>query len=119
MNKRHAGRIAGLLTVAAAAAWALFAVPADTPTAAAEACPDVGLVFARGTGEAPGVGGTGQAFVDSLRAQTEGKSVGVYAVDYPASKEYANSIAAGANDASSHVQSMATTGPNTKIVLGG
>ena len=32
------------------------------PAATAEPCPDVEIVFARGTAEAPGVGGTGQAF---------------------------------------------------------
>ena len=37
--------------------------------ASAEPCPDVEAVFARGTGEPPGVGGVGQSFVDSLRAQ--------------------------------------------------
>ena len=32
-------------------------------------CPDVEVVFARGTFEPPGVGATGQAFVDALRAR--------------------------------------------------
>jgi cutinase len=77
------------------------------------------MMFARGTGEPPGVGVTGQAFVDSLRAQTGGESVGVYAVSYPATADFANSIAAGVNDSSVHVQSTAANCPNTKMVLGG
>ena len=55
------------------------------PGAAAAPCPDVEVVFARGTDEPPGVGRIGQAFVDSLRSQVGGRSVGVYAVNYPAS----------------------------------
>jgi len=69
--------------------------------------------------EAPGVGGAGQVFIDSLRAHAGGKSVGVYAVNYPAASDFANSIANGANDASDHVQSTAANCPNTRMVLGG
>lgn len=36
------------------------------PSASAASCPDVKAVFALGTTEAPGVGGIGQAFIDSL-----------------------------------------------------
>ena len=42
---------------------------APLPSASAQPCPDVDVVFARGTGEPPGVGGIGQAFVDALRSQ--------------------------------------------------
>jgi cutinase len=96
-----------------------MAVTVAIPRAAAEPCSDVEVIFARGTGEAPGVGGNGQAFVDSLRAQAGGKSVSVYAVNYPASQDYANSIAAGTGDASAHAQSTAADCPNTRILLGG
>jgi len=91
----------------------------SNPTAAAQPCPDVDVVFARGTGEPPGLGGTGQAFVDALRGLTAGKSLDVYAVNYPASGDFANSLAAGADDASAHVQSTVDNCPNTKVVLGG
>jgi cutinase len=47
-----------------------------TPAATAP-CPDVEVVFARGTTEPPGVGGIGQAFVDSLRSRVGDRSVGV------------------------------------------
>ena len=56
-----------LLGVAATTAAALFIAP--VPFAAAQGCPDVEVVFARGTCEPPGVGGVGQAFVDAVRAQ--------------------------------------------------
>jgi cutinase len=45
-------------------------------------CPDVEVDFARGTTEAPGVGGIGQAFVDSLQSHVGRKSVWTYPVDY-------------------------------------
>ena len=48
------------------------------------ACPDIEVVFARARDEPPGVGGVGQAFVDSLRSQVGGRSLGVYAVNYAA-----------------------------------
>lgn len=81
------------------------------------ACSAVEVVFARGTFEAPGIGDTGQAFVDSLNAKL-GQPVGVYAVDYPASLDF-QAAADGVADASRQVQTIATTCPNTKIVLGG
>jgi cutinase len=104
------------LTAAFLAAVALFVVPKLLPLASAS-CPDVEVVFARGTDEPPGVGKVGQAFVNSLRQDTR-KSVGAYAVNYPANKDF---LAAtdGANDASNHIQQMANNCPKTKMVLGG
>ncbi len=87
--------------------------------AAAAPCPDVEIVFARGTTEPPGVGGIGQSFVDALRARLGDRSVGVYAVNYPASRDFSTSTPAGGNDMSAHVQSMAASCPNTRMVLGG
>jgi cutinase len=89
-----------------------------TPAATAP-CPDVEVVFARGTTEPPGVGGIGQAFVDSLRSRVGDRSVGVYAVNYPASRAFGTSTPAGRDDMSAHVQSMAANCPNTRMVLGG
>lgn len=109
-------RIAGAVVMTAAAVpIALIGVP----DAAAAECPDVEIVFARGTTEPPGVGGIGQAFVDSLRNQAGGRSVGVYAVNYPATRDFDTSTPAGRDDASAHVQSMAASCPNTRMVLGG
>jgi cutinase len=77
------------------------------------------VVFARGTGDTPGVGYVGQAFVDALRSQVGGRSLGIYAVNYPATDDYSNSASAGAKDASAHIQDMAANCPNTRMVLGG
>lgn len=112
-----ARQIVGFLGAAVSTAALTAAI--STPSATAAPCPDVEVVFARGTNEPPGVGGVGQAFVDSLSSQVGGRSVGVYAVNYPATDAFASSSAAGANDASSHVQSMAANCPNTRMVLGG
>jgi cutinase len=99
--------------------------PAVLPSAAtavasaqADPCPAVQVVFARGTGEPDGIGRVGEAFVDALRPMVKGKSVAVYAVNYPATRDFLRA-ADGANDASLFVQNTATTCPDTKIVLGG
>ena len=76
------------------------------------------MVFARGTTEAPGLGPTGDAFVDSLRPLVGTKSLGVYPVDYPATTDFPRAID-GVQDASAHIESMAANCPNTSIVLGG
>ncbi|HYR16004.1 MAG TPA: cutinase family protein, partial [Mycobacterium sp.] len=60
----------------------------------------------------------GEAFVDALRPLVGGRSVAVYAVNYPASRDFLRA-ADGANDASLFVQNTAATCPDTKIVLGG
>lgn len=91
---------------------------AATPAASAQPCPDVELVFARGTFEAPGVGGTGQAFVDALQSKLGDKSLEVYPVQYPASLDF-QTAADGVIDASNKVQATAAECPDTKIVLGG
>jgi cutinase-like protein len=88
------------------------------PSASAAGCPDVEAVFARGTTEAPGVGGIGQAFIDSLQSKVGPKSFGVYAVDYPASTDFPTALD-GIRDAGNHVESMAASCPKTKMVLGG
>lgn len=88
------------------------------PAASAAPCPDVELVFARGTFEPPGVGGTGEAFVESLRSKLGSKSLDVYPVNYPASLDF-QTAADGVIDASNKVQSVAAECPDTKIVLGG
>jgi cutinase len=88
------------------------------PSAGAAACPDAEVVFARGTTELPGVGPTGQAFVDSLRSRIGPKSLGVYAVDYPAAMDFATAVD-GIYDARAHILSTAANCPKTKMVLGG
>jgi cutinase len=120
VSARH---IARFLAAAVVTTWALLSAP--VPSVSAQPCADVEVVFARGTDEPPGVGGIGQAFVDSLRAQVGGRSVGVYAVNYLASSdfrngiEFARTVVDGIRDAGGHVMSMAANCPNTKMVLGG
>lgn len=88
------------------------------PSASAAGCPDIEVVFARGTDELPGIGRVGQAFVASLRGLVGGRSLGVYAVVYPATFDFL-AAAAGANDASAHIQFMVANCPGTRLVLGG
>ena len=76
------------------------------------------MVFARGTTEAPGLGPTGDAFVDSLRSRIGSKSMEVYPVDYPATTDFPTATD-GIRDASAHIESTAANCPNTNIVLGG
>lgn len=88
-------------------------------TAAAEPCPDVDVIFARGTFEPPGVGVTGQAFIDALQARLASKTIAVSPVDYPASLDFTNGAGAGVADTSTQVTDEASRCPNTKIVVGG
>jgi cutinase len=110
-----------LITLAAAgiAATALMGPQATAVAAADDSCSDVEVVFARGTFEAPGIGATGQAFVDALSARLNGKdTVGVYPVNYPASLDFSQA-AEGVADASNEIESLTESCPDTKIVLGG
>jgi cutinase len=99
-------------SLAAAAPWSAQANASD------DSCASVEVVFARGTFEAPGVGATGQAFVDALNTRLPGKTVDVYAVNYPASLDFGQA-ADGIVDASNKIEAIAASCPNTKIVLGG
>lgn len=114
-----APNLARIFGVAVVLTSALAGGLVTAPYAAAAACPDVEVTFARGTNEPPGVGGVGQSFIDSLRSQAGGRSVGVYPVNYPATNAFVSSSAAGANDTRAHVQCMAASCPNTRMVLGG
>jgi cutinase len=117
-DKFRPARAVGGALAALLAAAALTGPVVNAPAATAEPCPDAQVIFARGTFEAPGVGGIGQAFVDSVRAQLPGKSVDVYPVNYPASLDFARA-ADGVIDATNKIQDTVNTCPNTKIVLGG
>lgn len=111
-------------TTLAIAAVVAGSVVSSAPTASADPCPDVEVVFARGSGEAPGVGGVGGSFIDALRSQVGARSLTVYPVNYPASTDFADpdfpkTVIDGIRDATGHIQSMAANCPNTKEVLGG
>ena len=109
-------------------AIAAVALPLSLPTQSASAapCPDIEVVFARGTVEpGGGLGLTGIAFTESLRLAAVGKSVNTYAVNYPASANFGNRLAFahevvdGIRDAQARVQFVASTCPGTRIVIGG
>ena len=101
-----------------AAAVAVAAQPAVMPAASAQPCPDVDVVFARGTNDTPGLGRVGTAFVNALQSLRPDRTFATYAVNYPASFDF---LAAGdgAVDASRHIRAMAQQCPSTRFVLGG
>ena len=105
-------------SAAVLAAGTALVSPTMLPAAHAADCNDVQVVFARGTDEPPGIGRVGQAFVDSLRGKIGNRSMGVYAVNYPASYDFL-AAAVGANDASAFIQDVVNTCPDTRLVLGG
>ncbi|WP_432540873.1 cutinase family protein [Kineococcus sp. SYSU DK002] len=91
---------------------------ATAAPAAAATCSDVEVVFARGTGEAPGLGIVGGPFVRALTSQLSDRSVGSHAVDYAANSSQ-TSAGPGASAMSAHVSSVAAQCPGTRFVLGG
>ena len=73
-------------------------------------CPDVEIVFARGTSEPTGIGRVGQALADALAPQLGGRSLGTYGVNYPAGYDFLTT-ADGAADATAHIVAMAQQCP--------
>ena len=88
------------------------------PSATAEPCSDIKVIFARGTNDAPGLGRPGQAFADTLSGLVGGQSLTTYAVNYPASYDFL-AAADGAADATNYISALTQQCPSTKIVLGG
>ncbi len=117
-SARSAGRWVGLGAAALVTATGLLVSPSAAPPASADDCPDVEVIFARGTNEPPGMGRVGDAFVDSLRQQTGGMNIDTYGVNYAASKLQLHG-GDGANDVINRVKQAVAKCPNTKIVLGG
>lgn len=115
---RWARRTGSRVGIAAAGAVAAVCPLAAPLSSAAPDCPDIEVVFARGTDEPAGIGNVGKAFVDTLRPMVKGSSIGTYAVQYPASWDFMKA-AAGATDMSKRVQATAARCPKTKIVMGG
>lgn len=76
--------------------------------ASASGCPSTELVFARGTGEGSPLGQVGEAFAAALNIPT-------YAVEYPASMDFNNSVLAGVGDVVRHVEAC----PGMRFVIGG
>ncbi|KAL3663388.1 hypothetical protein V7S43_011793 [Phytophthora oleae] len=88
------------------------------PVVTSAECSDVHIVFARGSGEMPGLGICGTPLVSGLKSDLAGLSVSSYAVNYLASVSQ-TSAGPGATDMTNHVTSVAQQCPNTVFVLGG
>lgn len=106
---------AAAVAVICSAAGLVVAVPG---AAHAADCPDIEVVFARGTSEAPGLGTVGQPFVAALIRDLPGRSVGSYAVDYAANVSQ-TSAGPGATALTAHVVDTAARCPATRFVVGG
>ncbi|OBH27635.1 cutinase [Mycobacterium sp. E342] len=105
--------------LAVAVAVSVFSIASGAvATARADGCPDVQLIFARGTAEPPGLGVAGDALLAALQHDLGSRSVDAYAVNYPASYNFLQT-ADGANDARDHIAQMVDQCPGTKLVLGG
>ena len=111
---RMPARLAAITSTLVCAAASL----AVAPSAAADPCPDIEVVFARGTNDAPGLGRPGQAFADALQGQVGGRTLTTYGVNYPASYDFL-AAADGAADATNRISAVAASCPSTRIVLGG
>jgi cutinase len=105
--------ISALVAVAAP-----LALVVSSPAAHGAPCPDVELIFARGTSEPAGVGRVGQALAEQLSAQLGGRSLGIYGVNYPATYDFL-AAADGAADATNRIAAMSQQCPATRFVLGG
>jgi cutinase len=81
-------------------------------------CPDVQLIFARGTNEPPGLGVVGDALFAALQPALGGRNFDNYAVNYPASYNFLQT-GDGANDARDHIAAMVDQCPGTHLILGG
>lgn len=114
-----------LYAIAVGAIGAAFALssaanPANASPLATPAvdCADIAVIFARGTFEPAGVGRVGQSFVDALQSRIGTRSIDAYAVNYPASLDFARATD-GVVDAGNRARDIANRCPATQIVLGG
>ena len=115
----HAFRVAVTIAACLVLGPAASAVAQpDAPPLPPPGCPDVQVLFARGTTEPPGLGAVGDAFVDDLKSRVAPKSVAVYPVNYPASPDFPTALQ-GVVDASTQIQNTANACPKTSMVLGG
>jgi cutinase len=114
IGKRSRVVVALGLAGCAAAGGVVMATSAD----AAPACSNVEVVFARGTGEAPGLGILGGPLASRIRSAVPGQSVTTYAVNYPADFAQVGD-GQGATDLSRHVEQTVASCPDTDLVIGG
>jgi cutinase len=109
------------LTLGVAAAFTVggaFTVPFAS-AAEADACSDVELVFARGTGDVPRPLGTlGGPLSQQLTDALPDKTVTAYGVNYAAASDQ-SSDGDGATDMSRHIIAVAAECADTQFVIGG
>lgn len=115
LTPKHTARRVVSAVLATTGVATAVAYAACSPTASAAPCPDVEVLFARGTDEPPGLGQVGDAFVSGLRERT-GRDVTASAVNYPATQK---DIGPGVDDLHGQLDSLSAQCPNTKIVVGG
>jgi cutinase len=112
----------GVSGIGTAPSTAATSAPAAPPATGAPAsvgnCADVEVVFARGTGDLPGLGVLGTPLVSAIRSALPGRTVNAYGVNYAADASQA-SAGPGATDMSRHVRTVAAACPGTKFVIGG
>lgn len=105
-----------MLTVSAVGSVLAFATPAAAQPSSA--CPDVQVIFTRGSGELPGFGIVGAPFVKQLTAALPGKKVEAYAVQYDANWNQ-KTAPEGATDIARTIVDVAARCSGTDFVLGG
>jgi cutinase len=126
-GRTHARKAATIAVALSLATGALVAVTQQTATAAS--CTSIAFVGVRGSGEAPGLGGTVQAVYNALDAKTS-KSITKYALPYPAAhvpvinkgasvNAFINSVNTGKTNLTKYVTAQSTKCPSQKIVLAG
>lgn len=108
--------VGGVLAVAATTGSVAFAPSAVADPA--ETCADVQIVFARGSGEIPGLGIVGGPFSTRLTAALPGQTVETYAVNYGANWNQ-RTAPEGAADITRKVVEVAARCLDTVFVLGG
>ncbi|CAN3129353.1 Cutinase [Mycobacterium sp. smrl_JER01] len=111
-------RALGAATLVAILCSVVVVLTVPGAAAAVDECADVEVIFARGTFEPPGIGATGQGFIDALRARLPDQSLTVHAVDYPASLDFPRA-ADGVVDVVNRVRAISERCATTDIILGG
>jgi cutinase len=108
----------GAVGSAVAVAIALPSLAASGASATAASCSDLDVVFARATGELPGLGSAGTPLVAGVRSALPGVNVSAHAVDYAANIAQ-TSAGPGATEMTDHIVSVAAQCPDTKFAVGG
>ena len=118
MNLRRWPVVGPVMGVAVGVVLSVVSITFGPAPSAKADCPDVQLIFARGTAEPPGLGVVGDALFGALQPALGSRNVDSYAVNYPASYNFLTT-ADGANDARDHIAQMVDQCPSTRLVLGG